>query len=36
MITFTPGIVWFNFGEDETGAEMGNTFLFGLWSCMEF
>ena len=36
MITFTPGIVWFNHGEDETGAELGSTFLFGLWSSMEF
>lgn len=36
MITFTPGIVWFNHGEDETGADLGSSFLFGLWSSMEF
>ncbi len=36
MITFTPEIVWFNQGQDETGAESGSTFRFGLWTSMEF
>ncbi len=36
MITFTPEIVWFNHGEDESGTDMGQTLLFGLWTQMEF
>ena len=36
MITFIPEIVWFNHGEDENGADLGDTVLFGLWTQMEF
>ncbi len=36
MITFIPEVAWFNHGEDETGADQGDTVLFGLWSQMEF
>ena len=36
MITFIPEVVWFNHGEDETGADQGDTVLIGLWSQLEF
>ncbi len=36
IITFIPEIVWFNHGEDEIGADLGETFLFGLWTQMKF
>lgn len=35
-ITFVPEIVWYNHGQDETGADQGDTILVGLWSQLEF
>ncbi|MBW2618499.1 MAG: hypothetical protein JRC92_06465 [Deltaproteobacteria bacterium] len=34
--TFVPEIVWFDNGEDGSGADMGSAFLFGLVASLEF
>ncbi len=35
-ITFMPEVYWENYGEDETGADKGNAFKFGLFAIMNF